>query len=66
MITKRELNRKATLKKYRDMYWDRVNGKSYEEMMVDYGYTTLASITATFQQSIEPYILSIEKKRSNK
>lgn len=63
MITKREVNRRKTLKKYRDMYQDMVAGKSYEQMMIDYEYTTLASIRATFQQSIMPYILSIEKKR---
>jgi len=63
MITKREINRKKTLKKWQDMYWDRVNGKSYEEMMIDYGYTTIGSIRATFKQSIEPYILSLEKKK---
>lgn len=64
MITKRQVNRKLTLKKYRQMYQDMVAGKSYEDMMIDYGYSTLASIRTTFEQSIKPYILSIEKKRS--
>ena len=64
MKTRRQIKMEETRKKWLNMYYDMTERKmSYKELAIRYGYIDVASVAATFNQSILPYVKSLENKK---